>query len=157
VRYLPTSSGEEFEGETGSWIAGFVPESVALRALAVDLRGPDAVTLGEPTTFHVVVRNRLPVPVAVTLPTPRLWGWRVDDAPEADERGYEPPDADRTVAFGSRERRVFTATWDGRIRRSGRTGDVWIDGDGSHELTGYVAAAEWERLGLYDRREVTVC
>jgi len=156
MRYLPTSSDEEFDGETGSWVASLVPESVALRALAVELRAPDAVALGEPTTFYVVVRNRLPVPIAVTLPTPKLWGWLVDDAPEGDERGYEPPDAERTVAFGSRERRTFTATWDGRVRRSGRDGDVWDDRRGTHDLTGYLAAEEWERRGLYDCREVTV-
>lgn len=140
----------------GGWLAGVVPDAVALKALSVDVHGPETVTLGEPARFFVVVRNRFPVTLRFTLPSSRLWGWHVDDAPEADERGYEPPDAPRTVIFGRNERRVFEATWDGRIRRAERSGDRWIPHEGTAAFTGYLAADGWERRGLYDELTVEV-
>lgn len=155
MRRLPMSSDDDLQNH-GDWAAGLIPDAVALRALSVAVRGPDTVTLGEPTRFVVVVKNRFPASVAVTLPTARLWGWRVDDAPEADERGYEPPNAERTVAFARNERKVFEATWDGRVRRSTREGNVWVDREGVCQFTGYLAADGWERLGLYDRKAVEV-
>lgn len=155
MRRLPMSSDDDLRS-SGDWVAGLIPDAVALRALSVAVRGPDTVTLGEPTRFVVVVRNRFPASVAVTLPTARLWGWRVDDVPEADERGYEPPNQERTVAFAGSERKVFEATWDGRVRRSTDEGNVWDDREGACEFTGYLAADGWERRGLYDRKQVEV-
>ena len=156
MRRLPMSSGDDLRNDGDGWVAGFIPDAVALRALSVAVRGPDTVTLGEPTRFVVVVKNRFPASVAITLPTARLWGWRVDDAPEADERGYEPPSAERTVAFARNERKVFEATWDGRVRRSTDEGNVWVDREGACRFTGYLAADGWERRGLYDRTTVEV-
>lgn len=159
MRRLPTSGGELTTGGesgTGSWLAGLVPDSAALRALAVEVRGPETVTVGEPARFDVTVRNRLPATVSVTLPTPRVWGWLVDGAPEADERGYEPPETTRTVTFGRRERREFATAWDGQIRRADGDGNVWVARTGKYRFTGYFAAEAWERRGLYDRHEVRV-
>lgn len=159
MRRLPTSGGGLETGSgggVGRWLAGLVPDPVALRALAVEVRGPDTVTVGEPARFVVTVRNRLPATVSVTLPTPQVWGWCVDDAPEADERGFEPPEATRPVTFGRRERREFAAVWDGRIRRSDTDGNVWVARSGTHQFTGYFAAEKWEQRGLYDRHEVRV-
>ncbi|WP_135830252.1 hypothetical protein [Halorussus halobius] len=155
MRRLPTSSGA-FDDEESSWTAGLVPDAVVLRGLSVEVRGPDRMALGEPTRFRIAIRNRLPLPVSVTLPTSRLWGWQVDGVPEADERGYDAPDANRTVVFARGERKVFEAAWDGRIRRSSVDGDVWTDQEGPCEFTGYLAADDWERRGLYDRTEVVV-
>lgn len=155
MRRLPTSSGD-FDDEDSGWTAGLVPDAVALRGLSVEVRGPDRVTLGEPARFRVGIRNRLPMSASVTLPTSRLWGWRVDDVPEADERGYDAPETNRTVVFARGERKVFEATWDGRIRRSDTGGNVWVDREGTCEFTGYLAADGWERRGLYDRTEVVV-
>ena len=156
MRRLPMSSGDDLQSDGGGWVAGLIPDVVALRSLSVVVRGPDTVTLGEPARFVVIVRNRFPAPVAVTLPSARLWGWRVNDAPEADERGYEPPNAERTVAFARNERKVFEAMWDGRVRRSTHEGNRWVTREGPCEFTGYLAAEGWERRGLYDRKTVEV-
>ena len=171
MRRLPTVSDDEnLESDSASWTAGLVPEAVALWGLSVDVRGPDALALGEPSRFLVAVENRLPVAVSITLPTSKLWGWQVDGVPEADDRGYEPPETSRTVAFARGERKVFSATWDGRVRRSGSRGDdpvegrdgrsdggnVWVDCEGRCQFTGYLAADRWEKRGLYDQIDVVV-
>lgn len=131
MRRLPTVGDDEnLQNEGAGWIAGVVPDAVALRGLSVAVHGPDAVTLGEPAEFHVVVRNRLPVAVSVTLPTSRLWGWQVDGVPEADERGYDAPDTSRGVTFAGGERKAFSVEWDGRVRRAGTA-----EGGGSEGAT----------------------
>ncbi|WP_158059122.1 hypothetical protein [Halorussus halophilus] len=147
---------DENDGRAGSWVTRLVPRELVLRALAVDLRGPATLTVGEPETFVLTVRNRLPIPVALTLPTSRLWGWSVEGIPEADERGFEPPAVARRVAFARRERRVFPLRWDGFVRRAGATGDEWVPQDGSCQITGFLAVDDWERRGLYDDLEVRV-
>ena len=152
------SDRDVFDGDRGDggWLSGVVPDAVARRALSVEVRGPATVKLGEPARFFVVVRNRLPMAIELTLPTSRLWGWRVDGAPEADERGYEPPNAPRTVTFGRSQRRVFEAIWDGRIRQADESGDRWIPHEGTAAFTGYLAIDGWERRGLYDELSVEV-
>jgi hypothetical protein len=144
------------EGSDAGCFGKIVPDAIAWRALSVEVRGPETVTVGEPARFLVVVRNRLPAGVNLTLPTSRLWGWRVEGAPEADERAYEAPDAQRTVTFGRSQRRVFEATWDGRIRRADESGDCWTPCEGTVSFTGYLAVEEWERRGLHDELLVEV-
>ncbi|UPV76035.1 hypothetical protein M0R89_08240 [Halorussus limi] len=142
-------------GSTGRF-AGLVPQSLAVRALSVAVRGPDTVTVGEPARFVVAVKNRLPVAVRVTHPTSRVWGWRVDDVPEADERGLEPPEATRATVLSGGERRTFEATWDGRIRRRGDDGDRWVAYPGRVDFTGYLAVPDWRARGAYDELSVEV-
>ncbi|UPW02107.1 hypothetical protein M0R88_08425 [Halorussus gelatinilyticus] len=144
------------DGSGTGWAAGLVPESLAVRALSVTVHGPETVTVGESARFVVAVRNRLPVSVRLTHPTSRVWGWRVDDAPEADERGIEPPEATRTTVLGGGERRAFSATWDGRIRRRGRDGDEWVAYPGTVAFTGYLAVPDWRARGAYDELSVQV-
>lgn len=155
---MNASTADVLDGDRsdGGWLARVVPDAVAVRALSVEVRGPETVTVGESARFLVVVSNRLPVAVRVELPTSRLWGWRVAGVPEADERGYEAPDTPRTVTFGRGGYRVFKATWDGRIRRAGESGDRWTPREGTVSFTGYLAAEGWERRGLYDERSVEV-
>lgn len=133
-----------------------IPRRFALWALTVDLRAPARVTPGEPARFQVSIRNRLPVGVSVELPTSRVWGWAVDGVPEADERGFEPPDEPRTVAFGRRERRVFEGRWDGTVRQSGIEGDVWVPVPGTHTLSAFLAVPDPDRWGVAARTTVAV-
>jgi hypothetical protein len=157
MRRLPTVGDDEnLRSESASWVAGVVPEAVARRGLSVEVRGPETVTLGEPARFYVAITNRLPVAVSVTLPTTRLWGWQIDGVPEADERGYEAPETSRTVAFARGGRKVFSTEWDGRVRRTGDSGDVWVDCEGRSRFTGYLAVEGWEDRGLYDEMDVFV-
>ncbi|WP_135852384.1 hypothetical protein [Halorussus salinus] len=144
------------EGGSTAWFAGLVPESLAIRALSVEVHGPDTVTVGEPARFVVAVRNRLPVAVRLTHPTSRVWGWRVDDVPEADERGLEPPEQTRTTVLGGGERRTFEAEWDGRIRRRSDAGDQWVARPGTVEFTGYLDVSGWRARDAYDKLSVKV-
>lgn len=147
--------GESLLGK--GWAAKLVPRALAIRGLGVAVTGPDTVRVGEPTTFAVRIRNRLPAPVSIQLPTARLWGWAVDDVTDADARDLSPPDVARSVTFGIRERRRFDWTWDGTVRRPREDGSTeWVPVPGRHTVTGYVAAADWERLGLYAETPVTV-
>lgn len=154
---LPVEDPLSTDGKrSSSWLARFVPRRLALRALAVDLRAPARVTPGEPATFRVSIRNRLPLAVAVELPTSRMWGWAVDGVPEADERGYEPPAESRTVRFGGRERRVYEGRWDGTVRRAGPDGDVWEPLPGEHTLSAFLSVADPERHDVAASESVAV-
>ncbi|WP_049903931.1 hypothetical protein [Halococcus agarilyticus] len=152
----PTSDRAGGESSAGRWLATLVPEWVARRGLAITVRAPERIVVGDRQPIVVSVRNRLPVPVAFSLPTGRLWGWAVDGVPEADRRGFEPPAANRRLALSRGERRVFSAEWDGRFRESGTSGDIWRAAPGEYTLTGYLAFDRWDERGLYAERTVTV-
>ncbi|GAA0226730.1 hypothetical protein ACFFQF_11185 [Haladaptatus pallidirubidus] len=139
----------------GSWVAGLVPNAIALRCLSVELRAAREIVVGEPAKFVLRVRNRSPIPVSVRLPTSRLWGWEVDGIPDADERRFEPPESPRRVAFPRRGIRQFEGTWDGQIRRSGIDGDEWRPEPGVHTLTGYLATGK-NASNLRDSVQVNV-
>lgn len=138
------------------WLAGMVPERLAVRGLTVDVQAPDTVSVGSPSPIAVTIHNRLPLPVVFTLPTSRLWGWLVDTMPEADSRGFEPPAVERRFGLDRGQRRTFVATWDGRVRKRGDDGDVWQDARGTHTITGYLAAKHWCERGLYGESTVDV-
>lgn len=148
--------GDDDGRASGGWLAAVVPDSLAVRALSVEVRGPSRVTVGDPVEFAVVVQNRLPTPVSLTLPSSRLWGWEVDGLPEADERGYEAPDAQRIVTFGRREQRVFETRWDGRIRTRDDGSDRWVPSHGPVTFTGYLAVPSWEQRGVFDTQQIEV-
>lgn len=152
-RLSPDPAGGNDEAER--FVAGLIPNAVARRCLSVELRAPREIVVGEPATFLLRIRNRAPIPVSVRLPTSRLWGWSVDGIPEADDRGYEPPETPRTVAFRSREIRQFSGTWDGQIRRAGESGNVWQPEPGTHTLTAYLAAGD-VRQNISDSSRVSV-
>lgn len=138
-----------------TWFSKLLPRPLALRALAVELRAPPAIVVGESASFQFSIRNRLPVAVSITLPTSQLWGWCVDGIPGADTRGFEPPTESRVVGFGPRERRIFEGHWDGTIRRRKSEGDVWEPLSGDHTLSAFLALDAPERVGLV--AESTVC
>lgn len=151
---MPSATGQT--ERTGSWFDNLVPQWVGLAALRVSVRAPETIPLGEPQQFYVIVRNRLPMPLTVSTPTSRLWGWEVDGAHEADRRSFSPPETGRTVRFGGLERKVFQGSWDGRVREPGNGGVVWTDQPGTHTLKGYLAVADWAERGLFDEIELTV-
>lgn len=154
ARRIPRA--DQNSSRMNAWLRRLVPERLAQRALSVDLQAPETITLGEPEAIRVVVRNRFPVPLAISTPTSRLWGWAVDDTPEADRRGFTAPETGRSVAFRLNERRVFEASWDGRFCERVGTDTVWRDAPGRHTLTGYLAIENWRARGLYDETDVRV-
>jgi hypothetical protein len=141
--------------DSGGFFAGLIPNRVALRCLSVELRAPREIVVGEPGKFLVRVKNRAPVPLSVRLPAAKLWGWSVNGIPEADERGFEPPDTPRTVSFRRQGVRQFEGRWDGQVRRSEIDGDVWEPKPGAHTLTAFLAT-DYEYQNVRDSVEVTV-
>ncbi|WP_423744046.1 hypothetical protein V5735_13795 (plasmid) [Haladaptatus sp. SPP-AMP-3] len=141
--------------DAGGFVAGLVPNSVALRCLSVELRAPREIVVGEPARFMFRVENRFPIPLSVRLPTSKLWGWSVNGIPEADERGFEPPETPRTVAFRRQGVRLFEGTWDGQIRRAGDDGDVWRPIPGTQTLSAFLAT-DTDRQNLADSVEISV-
>lgn len=153
----PRRVGESWLGK--DWVSKILPDTIVYRSLDVSLTAPDTVQVGEPTMFTFRVRNRLPIPVSLSLPTSRVWGWMVDELEEADERGYAPPTHSRTISISSRGNQLFEWTWDGMTRhvrdeRDGR--NEWVPATGSHTVTAYIALSEWKKKGAFGRASVTV-
>lgn len=144
----PSVDGDRFglderSNPLGTIAGRVVPQAIAQRSIAVSI-STDRVTYaqGEPVSFTVVFANRLPVPITVSTPGRRLWGWTVDGELEAsDEPRYEG-DASNTFAFDGRERKVVRREWSGRFKRYGDVGDRtrWVVADaGEHEIGAYLA------------------
>lgn len=132
--------------DTSDWLreaAGkLVPRRLARRAVAVSVSAdPEVIRPGEPVTVTIEFENRLPVPVTVTTPRRRLWGWAVDgELAASDERRYtrEAPGA---MTFRGGERKRVTRTWRGRFERTDDA--TWVDADpGEHEITAFLATAD---------------
>lgn len=153
---VPVDHVSDSVEQSRAWISGFVPQRLGLAALTVNVYAPETIHLGEPTQFHVVIRNRVPFPVVVSTATSRLWGWAVDGIDEADNRTFTPPATPRQVKFGGRERKVFRGTWDGRVCEERNNEPVWVDAPGEHTLTGYLAVDDAEKHGLSAATEVFV-
>lgn len=124
----------------GSTLGRLVPQPLARRAVAVSIETDrDTYAAGEPVEFAVEFRNRLPVPVSVTTPTRRLWGWTVDGLLAAsDERRYLS-DRRAIIDFRGGERKRITRRWDGLFKRTdGQT--RWVEPDpGEYELAAFLA------------------
>ena len=157
---VPRNGRSDDNGDDRRRKAGFVgsrvPTRVAARALSCSLDLPSEVRVGQPTPFRFHVKNRAPIGVTLDLPTARYWGWTVDGVPEAGVGRFEPPGESVTVAFGPRERRTFTARWDGQLRQRKGECDVWTAVPGTRELTAYVALADWRERGAFATGEVLV-
>ncbi|MDG5778556.1 hypothetical protein VB773_02880 [Haloarculaceae archaeon H-GB2-1] len=121
-------------------LGGFVPQFLARRAIAVDVE-TDAreYERGDTVSIRITFRNRLPVPVTVTTPRRRLWGWAVDgELAASDERPYTRRECGE-FAFASRERKVKTREWDGRFERTGEVTEYPLAEAGEHEISAFVA------------------
>lgn len=104
----------------GTVIQSLVPRTLSHRAMSISVSTErDSYELGEPVEISVTLFNRLPVPVEVVTTTQQLWGWSVDGHPSAREEPLHISEKPRAFTFDARERRRFTRTWEGRIRREG--------------------------------------
>jgi hypothetical protein len=149
--------GEGRDGRFGpGWIAALVPQRVASRALSLRLEVPEVIVAGHARPFRLHVRNRTPLPLSLSLPTGRQWGWRVDGVDEAGTGTVSPPDGPGTLRFGPRERRTFRGAWDGQFRERSPGGDRWTPAPGEHDLSAYLAVADPVGSGLVARATVTV-
>jgi len=113
---------DENPNHLGHLLGFFVPQRLARRAVDVTVgTDRDRYAAGDVVELTIEFRNRLPVPVTIETPTPRLWGWTVDGCLEAsDEHRRRLRDlGGGRLSFRSRERKRLTRRWDGRIKRVG--------------------------------------
>lgn len=128
-------------------VGKLVPGWVARRAVTIGVEPETTVaTIGDELRFTVTIRNRLPVPVTIRTPSPRLWGWAIDDEVEAtNERSY-PGDTGGELSLDAREVRRIDHVWSGRFERVGagpNDQSAWVVPDpGRHELSVFIASLE---------------
>lgn len=124
----------------------FVPQWIARRAIEVTVSTDrNRYDPGDPVEISIEFHNRLPIPVQITTPRRRLWGWSVDGHLEgSDERRYLSPTG-ATLEFRGRERKRLHRTWSGLIRRRADP-DRWEPLDeGVHEISAFIAVEERPR------------
>jgi hypothetical protein len=121
-------------------IGRLVPQWLARRAIAVSISTDRArYESGDPVTIEIQFRNRLPVPLTISTPHQRLWGWAVDGALEASDEPRYLSTNEGTMTFQGRERKRVTREWDGTVKRAGSP-DRWEPLEtGTHELSAFIA------------------
>ncbi|UIO99587.1 hypothetical protein Hbl1158_13825 [Halobaculum sp. CBA1158] len=132
---------DETRDYLGAAVAALLPSSVVTRGVSVSVETDRAVYApGDPVSLRVEIRNRLPVPIAVSTPSRRLWGWEVDGALEATEEPRRDPGGSGVLTFRARERKTHEWTWDGRVtRQEGRRNRSTPLSRGDHEIRAFVA------------------
>lgn len=124
-----------------------VPRWLAHRAVTIEVSTERRVyDLGDPVPFTVAIRNRLPVPVSIPTPQPRLWGWAVDGTLEATDEAVYTSDTSGQLTLDSREVRHIDQVWNGRLEHTGSGPNgrsEWVLPDpGTHELSVFIATKE---------------
>ena len=135
---------DESRDYLGEFLGALVPVRLARAGVTLSVSLPRReFALDEPVPFTVEIRNRLPVPVTVPTPQPRLWGWAVDDQVEATDEPTFASDRPGGLELGGREAKRISRTWDGRFERSDGGPDgrsEWVLPErGRHELSAFVA------------------
>ncbi|MDS0294075.1 hypothetical protein [Halogeometricum luteum] len=134
---------DETKSPVAAALGKFVPQALVRRGLFVAVRTDrETYAPGDPVELTVVIENRLPLPVSVTTPTRRLWGWTVDGELEASDERVYVSESPSKLTFRGGERKVLTRTWDGLFKRVGADGAAtrWVEPDpGTHEVGAYLA------------------
>lgn len=121
----------------------FVPNWLARRAVDVSVSTDrERYERGEPVDIVIEFHNRLPLPVRVPTPGPRLWGWTVDGVLEATDERRHVARTPAVFEFRGGERKRIVRRWNGHFRRAeGADGlDVSEPMDpGEHEITAFLA------------------
>lgn len=128
-----------------SVLAGFVPPSIARRAIAVSV-ATDRTTYerDEPVEITVEFKNRLPIPLELPTAGQRRWGWTVDGELEASDERLYTRDRPATFDFRGGERKQLSVTWNGRLERvrSGDRRESVVPEPGEYEIRAFVATRE---------------
>jgi hypothetical protein len=139
-------------------VSRFVPRWLARRAITVDVSTDrTAYDQGEPVDITVTFDNRLPLPVELSTPTRRPWGWAIDGVLEAtDEQRYVREES-TAVSFRAGETKTTTVTWNGHFRRENAEG---LDRSepaerGDHTVSAFLAVTD-RRVHHEDATEIRI-
>lgn len=124
----------------GAAVSRLLPRRVLRRGLSISVATDrDSYAPGDPIRVRVEIRNAYPVPVEVPTASRRRWGWEVDGLLEASDEPRRDPGGRGKLTFRARERKTFTWTWDGRVKRVTDEGIRFVPLDaGEHELRAFV-------------------
>ncbi|WP_276272701.1 hypothetical protein [Haloarcula litorea] len=145
MRSLPSSS-----------LSGLLlPTRLRHRALSVTVETPASTYgVGEEIPIRVTLRNRYPFPVVLRTPTPRLWNWHVDGAPEASRVPEAVPEEPREFTFDRSERKQFHRRWRQLFKVTDRE---WEDAaPGEYTIGAYLDVDDPEEKGLADETTVRI-
>ena len=134
----------------------FVPHSLRLRFVSVDVTTPDTeYKVGESIPFTVTMRNRVPFPVSLTTASPVLWTWNVDGDVEASAVPLrDPPDEAGRFEFDRGEHKRFHKRWDQMFRV---TNTDWEPaGPGEYTIGASVNTPDSAAKGLADETTVRI-
>lgn len=138
-----SGDGDGIEDYFGETMRKVIPQPIVRRTIEVSI-GTDreAYRVGEPVVITLSFFNRLPFPVRVETPTPRLWGWAVDGLVDASEERPYLGENLGVLQFRPREKKERRLEWSGRFKRvDGRT--HWESAEpGPHEITGFLGNGE---------------
>lgn len=134
---------DETKSYLSSVIGRFVPQSVARRSITASVEADrKSYALGETVSLTATFRNRLPVPVEVTTPRQRLWGWRVDGELEASDLQRYTRSDPTSFQFRPREAKRISFSWNGRFERSDGMSEYVLPDPGEYEIEVFVATAD---------------
>lgn len=136
-------------GESRDFLAdalgALVPQWLARRGIAARVEtNEDRYDLGDPVEITIEFRNRLPVPVKIETPGPRLWGWTVDGELAASDEVRYTGDAPAALSFRPGERKRMRRTWEGRFKRTGGQTRWEQATPGEYEIAAFVATENHE-------------
>ncbi|MEF8779788.1 MAG: hypothetical protein V5A46_03820 [Haloferacaceae archaeon] len=131
---------EDYFGET---MRKVIPQPVVRRTIEVSI-GTDRETysVGEPVGITLSFFNRLPFPVRLETPTPRLWGWAVDGMVDASEERPYLEERLGILQFRPRERKERRLTWSGQFKRVDERTHWESAEPGTHEISGFLGNGE---------------
>lgn len=127
---------EENRNYVGSALGALVPQALANRMVTVSVETDrKTFAVGEPVSFTVTIRNRLPVPVAAETTQNRLWGWTIDGELEASDEPRLRNENANAISLRASERKRITREWNRRFRRTREGRTRWEPASpGTHEL-----------------------
>ena len=131
---------DETRDYLGAAVSRLLPRRLLRRGLSITVAtDADSYAPDDPIRIRVEIRNAYPVPVEVPTASRRLWGWEVDGLLEASDEPRRDPGGRGQLSFRARERKTFTWTWDGRVKRVTDEGARSVPLDtGEHELRAFV-------------------
>lgn len=119
---------------------GFIPRSVAKRAVAVSVETDrERYQQGDQIQITVELKNRIPFPIELMTAGRRIWGWRVDGLLHASDEPLHESTEPQSFSMEAWETLAIDVGWDGRFKRAG-TPTRWEKATpGEYEIEAFLA------------------